>query len=70
MIWKIKFRKIFFKYKNSNINIQNSIIKNSNTKKTIKNKENYHSNETIGLSKENNLNTNNVKKKLSSLNKR
>ena len=38
--------------------------------KTIKNRENYHSNENIGFSKENNLNTNIVKKKSSPLNKR
>ena len=67
---KLNLEKFSSNYKISNINIQNSIIKYSNTKKTIKNRENYHSNENIGFSKENNLNTNIVKKKLSSLNKR
>lgn len=67
---KLNLEKFPLNYKNSNINIQNSIIKNSNTMKTIKNRENYHSNENIGFSKENNLNTNIVKKKSSPLNKR
>ena len=67
---KLNLEKFPLNYKNSNINIQNSIIKNSNKMKTIKNRENYHSNENIGFSKENNLNTNIVKKKSSPLNKR
>jgi hypothetical protein len=67
---KLNLEKFPLNYKNSNINIENSIIKNSNTMKTIKNRENYHSNENIGFSKENNLNTNIVKKKSSPLNKR
>ena len=67
---KLNLEKFPLNYKNSNINIENSIIKNSNTMKTIKNRENYHSNENIGLSKGNNLNTNIIKKKSSPLNKR
>ena len=39
---KLKLDKFPLNYSNSNINIKNSIIKNNNTMKTIKNSENLY----------------------------
>jgi hypothetical protein len=66
---KLKLDKFPLNYSNSNINIKNSIIKNNNTMKTIKNSENLYPNLTITLQKDSNISKKIVKKKTSPLNK-